>query len=137
MAFSLDPKKKYYNRLFERKTYIFHLALGCMLSILGFYRIKYINFQEVGYFMPLLFLLFFRLFDWVVLKMQGRHILVVTKGDRVPSDYKWWTDGLFTLLSMITPILVSSLILMKLKQNPGILGGPYKDAVKIDLITNQ
>ena len=79
MAFSFNPRKKYYNRLFKPLVYLLHLTLAGLLALFGMYRVEDHDVTEVAYFLPILFLIVFRLFDLIVVKSQGRHILIVTK----------------------------------------------------------
>jgi len=115
--FSSNPRKKYYNQLFKRKTFLVHVVFALLLASFGVYRTKYVDTREVAYFTPLLFLIAFRLFDSIIFKTEGRHILVVTRGDWRPSEHKWWKDGLFTVLSVIIPFLLSVFILSLLKRS--------------------
>jgi len=113
MAFSFDPKKKYYHRLFKPGTYLFHLTLCFLVAVFGYYRITVFDSREVCFLMPLAFIIIFRVFDFIVVKVEGRHILVVTRGDKKPNEYKWWIDGTFTLLSAIIPFLLSLVLASK------------------------
>jgi len=136
MAFSTDPRKKYYNRLFEKSTYSIHLLLALALAIFGFIRIKDIDIREVGFLGPLFYLVIFKLLDFIVMKLEGRHVFIVTRGDSMPSGYKWWLDGIFSFLSIIVPLLLTMLFLLVIKENPNLLGGDSQKPTKIDVIYN-
>jgi hypothetical protein len=127
MAFSLNPEKKYYHQLFKLPVYLFHIALAAIPASYGVTRLKHDDFGAEGYLLPLLFLIVFRLADLVVVMSQGRHILVVTRGDDKPASYKWWVDGILSVLSVIVPFLLALLISTFLQQRPGFLIPVEKD----------
>ena len=65
------------------------------------------------------------------MRLEGRHILIVTRGDIRPTGYKWWIDGIFSILSAVIPMLLTMLILLIVKENPDLLGGKSQEATKI------
>ena len=101
------------------------------------YRIKSQGVSDTAYFIPILFLIVFRLLDLIVMKSQGRHILIVTKGDQMPPEYKWWIDGVFSVLSVIVPFLISIFIMIQLQQNRKHIVGERNEDIKIDPITTK
>ncbi|RPD46041.1 hypothetical protein [Paracnuella aquatica] len=137
MAFSSNPRNKYYNQLFKPSIYLLHLALTITTALYGLHRVRNHDVAETAYFIPVLFLIIFRLFDWIVMKSQGRHILIVTKGDHRPADYKWWIDGVLSFLSFIVPFLISVFIMTQLQQNYKRIVSDGKEDIKIDPIMPQ
>lgn len=117
MAFSLNPKKKYYNQVFKSQIYSLHLIATLLIAIFGIYRVLTNDIREVSFMMPVLFLILFRIFDTIILKKEGRHIIVVTRGDHRPKEFKWWLDGIFSFLAAILPFVICCLLEVIIREN--------------------
>lgn len=111
---SLYPEKKYYNKLFDFKTYLIHFIISLVVSGYGLYYILSIDGRGAFFFAPTIFLILFLLFDKLTLLLLNRHLLIVTKWDFMPPSYKWYVDGIVMFLLMFIPIISSGIIMNKI-----------------------
>ena len=113
-GFSLHPEKKYYNKLFDFKTYLIHFIISLAVSGYGLYYSLNVDGRGAFYFAPTFFLILFLLLDKLTQLLLNRHLLIVTRWDYKPSSYKWYIDSVVMFLLMFIPIILSGLIMNKI-----------------------
>lgn len=111
---SLHPERKYYNKLFDFNTYLFHFITSLAISAYGIYYCLNVNGSGAFFFAPSFFLILFLLLDKLTKLIINRHIIIATRWDYKPSFYKWYLDGLFSILLFSIPFLLSGIIMNKL-----------------------
>jgi hypothetical protein len=109
-GFSLIPRRKPYNKLFDAKKYLIHLLGSGLVSITGLY-LCLSGLPTTGAFMPIIFLLTFLIVDTVVQVLTGRHIIIATRWDYRPAAYKWYVDGLLGFAVFAIPVLSAGVAL--------------------------
>ena len=114
-SFETDPKKKFYNRLLSNQTFAMHFILSAFVCYYGYYRSVNGHYQEIFYVAPFLFLIFLRFFNWLTKYSTDRNILIASKWDYKPDEYKWYIDGLFTIFIIALPIIISGLAMNKIR----------------------
>lgn len=112
---TLDPLKKYYNKLLQPKTYLLHLSINILISIYGYYRCKEINPKEAFIFAPLLFLLILPIINFTVRLFTDRNLIITTRWDEKPYGYKWHIDIPASLILIIVPLVSCGHIINKFK----------------------
>ncbi len=112
---TLEPKKKFYNRLLLAGTYFPHLVINTIISTIGFYRCNNINPKEAFIFAPLLFLTILPIVNWVVRLLTGRNLIIATRWDRKPKNHKWYIDGLASIILVAVPLISCGMIMNKFR----------------------
>ncbi|MCI1186543.1 hypothetical protein MON38_03875 [Hymenobacter sp. DH14] len=95
------PRKKPYNALFDTKVYLAHLSLAIVLAVFGFWYFRNAGFQTASFFVPTIFLTGFFMADTLVKLIAGRHLIIADRWDKKPPSYKWYIDGLMSILLII------------------------------------
>ncbi|TWI85331.1 hypothetical protein IQ13_0491 [Lacibacter cauensis] len=114
-GFDTNPNKKFYHKLFVRQTFLTHLVAALGLFCYGYYRCNNGHYQETFYFAPLIFLIALMFFNWLTRLATDRNILISTRWDSRPPQYKWYIDGFFSFLIVLIPILSSVLAMNKFR----------------------
>ena len=104
-GFESKPKRKFYHKLFLKKTFWIHFIATLGLFVFGFYRCKKGHYKETFYFAPFIFLIILIFFNWLTRIAIKRDILISTRWDSKPSNYKWYIDGIFSFLIVLIPFL--------------------------------
>ena len=116
MAWLVDkPANRFYNKLLKRKVYLLHIFIFFCLFLFGVYRIRYVNAREALYMAPFFFLIFLRFFNSIVKKIAGRNIYIITKSDVRPVKYKWYLDGILSVLLLALPFIICGYISNKIR----------------------
>ena len=95
---TLTPQKKPYNALFDTRVYLSHLGLAIVLAIFGFWYFRSAGFQRASCFVPTVFLVSFFIADNLVKLVTSRHLIIADRWDNKPPNYKWYIDGLMSIL---------------------------------------
>ena len=108
---TLSPRKKPYNALFDIKIYLSHLGLAIVLAAFGFWYFHNAGIQAASCFVPTAFLFSFLIGDSLVKLMTGRHLIIADRWDKKPPSYKWYIDGLMSILivsiSLCSPFVLA------------------------------
>jgi hypothetical protein len=107
---TLTPRKKPYNALFDKKVYLAHLGMAVVLAAFAFWYFQNAALNIAFCFVPAVFLVVFLIADSLVKLMTGRHLMIADRWDRKPLSYKWYVDGLMSIL-IITFSLCSPFVL--------------------------
>jgi hypothetical protein len=114
-GFELDPHKKFYNKLFSQHTFIIHFLVTFIIFCFGYYRCSYGKFQETFYFTPFIFLITLVFFNWLTRLILNRNIIISSRWDSKPPEYKWYIDGFFSYLVILMSILFPGLAMNKFR----------------------
>ena len=114
-GFETKPDKKFYNKLFIRQTFLTHFLATFGLLCYGYYRCSNGHYQETFYFAPFIFLIVLVLFNWLTKIATKRNIIISTRWDSKPPQYKWYIDGFFSFLIVIIPIISCGLAMNKFR----------------------
>ena len=98
------PLKKPYNKLFDNKTFLIHLSINLLITLIAVSRSLSGYYREIFFMAPLLFLVLLRLCNSLVRAITGRNVLFVARGDTRPTYYKWYVDGLVGVLIIVIPL---------------------------------
>lgn len=111
-GWSTKPKKKFYRKLFDAKVYNKTLLVSALLlvkPILDLFLIGKFTYPILA--IPFIYLLFFKVINWMSLKINQRNIIIVWKGDIWPREHKWYVDSLLhfaaTIISILMPLLLN------------------------------
>jgi hypothetical protein len=111
--------KKFHRKLFNNRIYYMALLASVLLLIVPV--VDLIRIQQLTLpilVTPFIYLLFFKLINWVSLRVNKRNIIIVGKGDNWPGGHKWYVDSLLhvpaVLLSLGIPPFLSLYIDTKL-----------------------
>ena len=109
---TLTPQKKPYNQLFNTRIYLAHLGMAIVLAALGFWYFQNVIFQTASCFVPIVFLVNFFVGDSLVKLMTRRHLIIADRWDKKPPNYKWYVDGLMSILiiviSLCSPFILTA-----------------------------
>jgi hypothetical protein len=109
-GFETNPNRKLYNYLFKPNVFFICLFICLLIAVVGFRSYNGTDSKvQIGFLIPLHYVLVFKLVDSVSERVNGRHIIISARGDNRPSEYSW----LDTLLSVI--LLFTSVILPMLE----------------------
>jgi hypothetical protein len=114
-GFETKPSKKFYNKLFVRDTFITHFIATLGLFGYGYFRCSNGHYDETFYFAPFLFLITLVFFNWLTKIATDRNILISTRWDSKPPQYKWYIDGFFSFLIVLIPIILCGYAINKFR----------------------
>ena len=106
-----NPKKKFYQRLFNIKTYLLTLACSVLLWLVPIYYIlngQGMNFT-IFFFTPFIYLLLFKAADYMSKLINKRHIIIVSRWDIIPREHNW-KDCILAFLSVFGSIALTMVI---------------------------
>jgi hypothetical protein len=115
ISFQSNYQKKFYYKLFDKQTFVIHLLVTFLIAWFGFYRCKQGYFRETFFIAPFLFLLTLRLFDLLSLTINKRHVIIATRYDDRPKYYRWYTDGILSIVIVALPIVTCGHLMNKFK----------------------
>lgn len=104
-----DPANHRYHQLFQKETFIKHLAFCILTTIAGVYFFQ-IATNDSFWFAPLLILLFIKIADYISLKVNKRHPLFWTKYDDPSTKKGNWLDYLLFFCICLMPFTLCVLI---------------------------
>lgn len=110
--FTTNPQKQYYVKLLENKHFFANLFFAGVVALFGYWRIS-IDKREVCYFLPLIYLITLRLFNYVSLILKHRRIIIITRWDSskgIKGGITWF-DRLLGFLVFLIPIITCGLIM--------------------------
>ncbi|SNC75038.1 hypothetical protein SAMN06265337_2673 [Hymenobacter gelipurpurascens] len=113
---TLNPRKKPYNVLFDKRIYLVHLGLSIVLAAFGFWYFYDAELQTVSCFVPAIFLIAFFVADSFVKLLTGRHLIIADRWDSKPPNYKWYIDGLLSILILSTSLCFPFVLATYLQQ---------------------
>jgi len=114
-GFETKPAKKFYNKLLYRQTFLAHSIATLGLFGYGYYRCSNGHYQETFYFAPFIFLIGLVFFNWLTTVATERNIIISTRWDSKPPQYKWYIDGLFSFLIVFIPIVSCGYVMNKFR----------------------
>lgn len=112
LGWSSRQNKKFYKKLFNPKLYFLTLFCSVLLLIIPLSDLYLLGqFRLPILAIPFLYLLLFKVINWLSLWINKRNIIIVGRGDVWPKDHKWYVDSLLhytaTVLSIFIPLLIS------------------------------
>jgi hypothetical protein len=105
----------FYTKLLLRHIYFPHLIVNIIIAIVGYYRCKNINMKEVFIFAPLIFLTILPLINWTVRLLTNRNLIIATRWDKKPRNYKWLIDFPASIMLFAVPLISCGLIVNKFR----------------------
>jgi hypothetical protein len=115
ISFHSDYEKKFYYKLFDKQTFLLNLIITFLIAYFGLYRCKEGYFRETFFMAPFLFLITLRLLDLLSLAFNKRHVIIATRHDDRPEYYKWYIDGLLSVLIVSLPIVTCGHLMNKFR----------------------
>jgi hypothetical protein len=111
-GWSSVQNKKFYKKLFKPKVYYLTLFFSVILltkPLYDLYLLGHFTFFILA--IPFVYLLLFKVINWISLQINQRNIIIVGRGDIWPKEHKWYVDSLLhltaTFLSIFIPMLIS------------------------------
>jgi hypothetical protein len=105
------PAKKYYQKILQPANYFWHLAGASMLSMGAYYLAKWKSEFYIVLFSPLFFLLVLQLCNGITRAMYGRNVILLYRGDVKPKEFKWYVDGMLSIVCLVAPIVFPALFI--------------------------
>lgn len=112
LGWSSRQNKKFYKNLFIPKVY--YLTLFCSVLLIikplsDLYLLGQFTLPILA--IPFVYLLLFKVINWLSFHINKRNIIIVGRGDYWPKEHKWYVDSLLhytaTVLSIFIPLLIS------------------------------
>jgi hypothetical protein len=99
--------KKPFRKLFNNRTFFIHFLVQVFVSVFAYLRCLSGHYEATFLFVPLVYLILLRVLDPIIVKLAGRHIYFVGRGDARPRDYNWFLDAPICILITLLPMINS------------------------------
>lgn len=109
------PSKKYYNKLLHFRVALRDFIICSAVAIWGYVRIQSGITNETFVFAPIIFIPSLLLANSIVKVTTKRNIIIATRWDAMPEDYKWHVDGIMTIILLTTPLIICGYFMNYLK----------------------
>ena len=114
-GFQDNPKKKYYNRLLKFDTAFRDFFVCSLIGVWGYFRIQSDITNETFVFAPIIFIPLLLLANSIVLLTMKRNIIIATRWDTKPDEWKWYVDGVISTILVTIPLIASGYFMNYLK----------------------
>jgi hypothetical protein len=101
-----SPAKKYYQKILQPANYFWHLAGASLLSMGAYWLAKWKSEFYIILLSPLCFLLVLQLCNWITRAMYGRNVILLYRGEVKPKEYKWYIDGMLSVVCLGAPMFL-------------------------------
>ncbi len=108
---SYYKRKLYFRLLLRKRLYSLHLSIALLTAGWALYYCCHGYAQCSFLVAPAVFLLLLKCMDLLVLCCMKRHILLIYRDNFRPAAYRWYLDGILSMLVLMLPLFFSGILM--------------------------